>query len=101
MNLRYRRTGQTFRWPFRIADIEIEILPSSPVVVDASEALLAAMVAGACIGMAASFMATAGVRRQEMIPILFEFAVQRHHTTAIWPESRRSNPFLDMLIEIE
>jgi DNA-binding transcriptional LysR family regulator len=104
VNLRYQSTGQTFRWPFRIADKEIEILPSSPVVVDASEALLAAMAAGAGIGMAASFMAAPRVRRQELIPILTEFAVQRHNITAIWPESRRSNPavraFLDMLIEL-
>jgi DNA-binding transcriptional LysR family regulator len=104
VNLRYQSTGQTFRWPFRIADKEIEILPPSPVVVDASEALLAAMAAGAGIGMAASFMAAPRVRRQELIPILTEFSVQRHNITAIWPESRRSNPavraFLDMLIEL-
>jgi DNA-binding transcriptional LysR family regulator len=104
VNLRYQSSGQTFRWPFLIADKEIEILPSSPVVVDASEALLAAMVAGAGIGMAASFMAAPRVRSQELIPILSEFAVPRRNITAIWPESRRSNPavraFLDMLIEL-
>lgn len=104
VNLRYQTTGQTFRWPFRIGDKEIEILPSSPVVVDASETVLAAMAAGAGIGMAASFMAAPRVRRQELIPILSEFAVQRHNVTAIWPESRRTHPavraFLDMLIEL-
>ena len=104
VNLRYQNTGQTLRWPFRIADKEIEILPSSPVVVDASEAVLAAMVAGAGIGIAASFMAAPRVKRKELIPILSGFAVQRHNITAIWPESRRSNPavraFLDMLIEL-
>lgn len=104
VNLRYQNTGQTLRWPFRIADKEIEMLPSSPVVVDASEAALAAMAAGAGIGIAASFMAAPRVERKELIPILSGFAVQRHNITAIWPESRRSNPavraFLDMLIEL-
>lgn len=104
VNLRYQNTGQTLRWPFRIADKEIEMLPSSPVVVDASEAVLAAMAAGAGIGIAASFMAAPRVKRKELIPILSGFAVQRHNITAIWPESRRSNPavraFLDMLIEL-
>lgn len=104
VNLRYQTTGQTLRWPFRIGDKEIDILPSSPVVVDASEAVLAAMAAGAGIGMAASFMAAPRVKRQELIPVLSEFAVQRHNVTAIWPESRRTNPavraFLDMLIKL-
>jgi DNA-binding transcriptional LysR family regulator len=26
------------------------------------------------------------------VPILQEFAVERHNITAIWPESRRANP---------
>jgi DNA-binding transcriptional LysR family regulator len=104
VNLRYQSTGQTLRWPFRVGDREIERLPSSPVVLDASEAVLAAIAAGAGIGLAASFMAAPRVRRQELVPVLSEFAVQRHNITAIWPESRRSNPavraFLDMLIEL-
>jgi len=104
VNLRYQNTGQTLRWPFRIADKEIEILPSSSVVVDASEAILEAMAAGTGIGIAASFMAAPRVKRKELVPILSEFAIQRHNITAIWPESRRTNPavraFLDMLIEL-
>jgi DNA-binding transcriptional LysR family regulator len=104
LNLRYQNTGQPLRWPFRMGDKEVEILPSSSVVMDASEAILVAMAAGAGIGMAASFMAAPRVERQELIPILSEFAVQRHNITAIWPESRRTNPavraFLDMLIEL-
>jgi DNA-binding transcriptional LysR family regulator len=104
LNLRYQNTGQPLRWPFRMGDKEVEILPSSSVVMDASEAILVAMAAGAGIGMAASFIAAPRVERQELIPILSEFAVQRHNITAIWPESRRTNPavraFLDMLIEL-
>ncbi|WP_236124195.1 LysR family transcriptional regulator [Pseudomonas cichorii] len=103
VNLRYQSTGQLFRWPFRIGDKEIEILPSSPVIVDASEAVMATIAAGAGIGMATSFMAAPRVKRQELVPILSDFAVDRHNITAIWPESRRTNPavraFLEMLIE--
>ena len=103
VNLRYQSTGQMFRWPFRIGDKEIEILPSSPVIADASEAVIAAIAAGAGIGMATSFMAAPWVKRQELIQILAGFAVDRHNITAIWPESRRSNPavraFLEMLVE--
>jgi DNA-binding transcriptional LysR family regulator len=49
-------------------------------------------------------MAAPRVKRQELVPILSEFAVERHNVTAVWPESRRTNPavraFLDMLIEL-
>ncbi|WP_335944411.1 LysR substrate-binding domain-containing protein [Pseudomonas sp. G166] len=103
VNLRYQSTGQVFRWPVRIGDKEIEILPSSPLIVDASEAVIVAIAAGAGIGMAASFMAAPWVKRKELIPILSDFAVDRQNITAIWPESRRTNPavraFLDVLIE--
>ncbi len=103
VNLRYQSTGQVFRWPMRIGDKEIEILPSSPLIVDASEAVIVAIAAGAGIGMAASFMAAPWVKRKELIPILSDFAVDRHNITAIWPESRRTNPavraFLEVLIE--
>jgi DNA-binding transcriptional LysR family regulator len=104
VNLRYQSSGQALRWPFRISDKEIEILPPSPVIVDASEAVLAAMAAGAGIGMAASFMVASRLSRQELVPVLSEFAVVRDNITAIWPESRRTNPavraFMDLLIEV-
>jgi DNA-binding transcriptional LysR family regulator len=104
VNLRYQSSGQALRWPFRISDKEIEILPPSPVIVDASEAVLAAMAAGAGIGMAASFTVASRLSRQELVPVLSEFAVTRHNITAVWPESRRTNPavraFLDLLIEV-
>jgi DNA-binding transcriptional LysR family regulator len=102
VSLRYQSTGQVFRWPFRIGDRDIEIVPSSGIVVDASEAVLAAIAAGAGIGMATSFMAGPWVRRGALIPVLSDYAVDRHNITALWPESRRSNPavraFLDTLI---
>jgi DNA-binding transcriptional LysR family regulator len=92
VNLRYQSTGQLFRWPFRIGDRKIEIVPSSGIVVDASEAVIAALVAGAGIGMATNFMAAAWVKRGELVPILSDFSVERHDITAVWPESRRSSP---------
>ena len=104
VNMRYQSTGQLFRWPFRIGEREIEIVPSSGVVVDASEAVIAAIAAGAGIGMGTSFTAAPWIKRGELIPILSEFAVDRHNITAVWPESRRTNPsvraFLNMLIEL-
>jgi DNA-binding transcriptional LysR family regulator len=104
VNLRYQSSGQALRWPFRISGKEIEILPPSPVIVDASDAVLAAVAAGAGIGMAASFMVASRLSRQELVPVLSEFAVTRHNITAVWPESRRTNPavraFLDLLIEV-
>ena len=103
VNMRYQSTGQLFRWPIRIGDKESEILPSSPLIVDASEAVLVAIAAGAGIGMAASFMVAPWVERKELVPILCDFAVDRHNITAVWPESRRTNPavraFVDVLVE--
>ncbi|MRT41501.1 LysR family transcriptional regulator [Enterobacteriaceae bacterium RIT702] len=103
VNLRYQSSGQVFRWPFRSGEKEIEIVPSSAVIVDASEGVLAAIAAGAGIGMATNFMADAWVQRNELVPVLTDFAVERHNITAIWPQSRRSNPtvraFLDMLMD--
>ncbi|WKW34495.1 hypothetical protein KIH13_13235 [Pseudomonas viridiflava] len=105
VSLRYQSTGQVFRWPIRIGDKEIEILPSSSLIVDASEAVIVAIAAGAGIGMAASFMAAPWVKRKELIPILSDFAIDRHNITALWPASRRTNPavraFLDVLIETQ
>lgn len=104
VNLRYQSTGQVFRWPFKIGGREIEILPSSGVVIDVSEALVATIVAGGGIGITATFIAAPYVARGQLTPILSKFAVERHNVTALWPESRRANPavraFLALLQEI-
>jgi len=104
VSLRYQSSGQLFRWPFRIGEKEVEIVPSSGIIVDASEAVLAAISAGAGIGMATSFMANAWVKRGALVPVLSDYAVDRHNITALWPESRRSNPamraFLNALVEL-
>jgi DNA-binding transcriptional LysR family regulator len=104
VNLRYQSTGQAFRWPFRIGERVIEIVPPSGVVVDVSDALVATLAAGGGIGVSATFIAAPYVARGELVPILSEFAVERHNITALWPESRRANPavraFLTLLQEI-
>lgn len=92
VNLRYQSTGQTFRWPFRVGDHEVEIVPSSGIVVDASEAVLATVAAGGGIGIAATFIAAPYVKRGELVPVLAEFAVERNTLTALWPSSRYTNP---------
>jgi DNA-binding transcriptional LysR family regulator len=101
VSLRYQSTGQAYRWPFRIGDREVEMVPYSGITVDASEALVATVVAGGGIAMLATFIAAPYVRRGELDSVLSGFAVERRNITALWPESRRANPavraFLAML----
>jgi len=92
VTLRYQSTGQTFRWPFQIGSREIEIVPPPGIVVDASEAVVVALAAGSGIGISATFIAAPYVARGELVPVLPDFAVERHNIMAIWPESRRANP---------
>lgn len=104
VNLRYQSTGQLFRWPFRIGDRVTEIVPPSAIVVDVSDAVVAALAAGGGIGISATFIAAPYIARGELVPILSDFAVEQHNITAIWPESRRANPavraFLTLLQDI-
>lgn len=104
VNLRYQSTGQALRWPFRIGDRVIEIVPPSGVVVDVSDALVAILASGGGIGISATFIAAPYVAHGELVPVLSEFAVERHNITALWPESRRTNPavraFLTRLQEV-
>ena len=101
VNLRFQSTGQLFRWPFQIGGGETEIMPASGVIADASEAVLATVLAGGGIGILAAFIAAPYVARGELVPVLEAYAVERHGISALWPESRRSNPavraFLDHL----
>ena len=104
VNLRYQSSGQVFRWPFKIGEREIEIVPPSGIIVDVSEAVLAALAAGGGVGLSATFVAAPYVARGELVPILTEYAVERHNITALWPEGRRANPavraFLTLLQDI-
>lgn len=92
VNFRYQSSGQLMRWPFRVGDRDIEIIPPSAIVMDASEALMATLVAGGGIGISADFIAAPFVARGELVPVLAEYAATRHTITALWPESRRANP---------
>ncbi|MBE9604113.1 LysR family transcriptional regulator [Acetobacteraceae bacterium H6797] len=92
VSLRYQNTGQAFRWPFRIGGREVEIVPPAGLVADVSEAVMTMLAAGGGIGIGASFAAAPYVARGELVPVLAEFAVERNNITALWPESRRSNP---------
>ena len=99
INLRYQSNGQAFRWPFQVGESEIEITPSSGIVVDASEAVLAMLAAGGGIGISASFIAAPYVARGELIPVLADFAVERETITVLWPSSRRANPAVRAFLE--
>jgi DNA-binding transcriptional LysR family regulator len=94
VNLRYQSTGRVLPWSFRVGDRDIELVPQSGIIVDASEAHIAALVAGGGIGISADFVAAPYVIRGELVPVLSDYAVQRDNITAVWPESRRSNPAL-------
>jgi DNA-binding transcriptional LysR family regulator len=103
VNLRYQSTGQALRWPFSVNGRVIEMAPSSTIVVDVSEAVVAALAAGGGIGISSTFIAAPYVARGALVPVLSEFGVERNNITAVWPESRSGNPavraFLDMLQE--
>lgn len=90
--LRYQSSGQISRWPFRRGERSIEIVPTAGIIVDASDALVAALVAGGGIGLTASFIAAPHVASGTLVPVLASYAVERHNITALWPESRRANP---------
>ena len=90
--LRYQSSGQISRWPFRFGERSIEIVPTAGIIVDASDALVAALVAGGGIGLTASFIAAPHVASGTLVPVLARYAVERHNITALWPESRRANP---------
>ncbi|GLQ78923.1 LysR family transcriptional regulator [Mesorhizobium huakuii] len=99
VNLRYQSSGQAFRWPFRMGEREIEIVPTSSIIVDASEAVMATLVAGGGIGISATFVAAPYVARGELALVLGDFAVERDNITALWPSSRRTNPAVRAFLE--
>jgi DNA-binding transcriptional LysR family regulator len=83
VSLRFQSKGQLFRWPFRIEERTIEIVPQSSIVVDASDALVATLAAEGGIGMAATFVTAPHVARGELVPVLSQFAVVRDNITAL------------------
>ncbi|SJZ53386.1 transcriptional regulator, LysR family [Consotaella salsifontis] len=100
VSLRYQSSGHAMRWPFRIGGREVELVPPSGIVVDVSDALVAALAAGGGIGISTAFVAAPHVARGELVPLLTEFAVERNNITALWPESRRANPAVRAFLEL-
>ncbi|AGB73112.1 MULTISPECIES: LysR family transcriptional regulator [Rhizobium] len=92
VNLRYQSSGQSMRWPFRTGDRIQEILPNAGIVVDNSDAVMAVLLNGGGIGISATYIAGPYVARGELVPVLKNYWMDRHHITALWPESRRGNP---------
>jgi DNA-binding transcriptional LysR family regulator len=100
ITLRYQSTGQPLQWPFRIGGRVVEIIPPSKITTDTSEALIAMLAADGGIGMGASFVTAPYVARGDLIPVLGDFAVERSGITALWPESRRTNPAVRAALEM-
>ncbi|WP_313898819.1 substrate binding domain-containing protein [Methylobacterium sp. E-045] len=104
VNFRFQSSGQVLRWPFRIGDRVVDIVPNAWIVTDVSDAVAAILVTGAGIGVSPTYLAATHVERGDLIPVLHDYAVDRHAITALWPESRRGNPnvraFLTFLGEI-
>jgi DNA-binding transcriptional LysR family regulator len=104
VNFRFQSSGQPLRWPFRVGGKTLEIVPSADIVIDLSDAVIAALVSGAGIGISPTYVAASQVRAGNLVPILTEFAVERSSFVALWPETRRGNPnvkaFLEFLGEL-
>ncbi len=104
VNFRFQSTGQALRWPFRLGERTLEIVPNARIVTDNSDAVAAILIAGGGIGISPTYLAATHVARGDLVPVLYDFSVERHPITALWPESRRGNPnvraFLGLLAEI-
>lgn len=92
VNFRYQSTGQSLRWPFRVGDRTIEIIPNAGITVDSSDAVATVLTAGGGIGISPTYVAAPFVLRGELVPVLSEFAIDLFAITALWPETRRGNP---------
>jgi DNA-binding transcriptional LysR family regulator len=91
VNFRYQNSGRALRWPFRIEERTLEIVPGATIAADASDAVAEILAAGGGIGVVATFIAAPYVQRGELVPVLSEFAVDRSTIAALWPESRRGS----------
>lgn len=92
VNFRYQATGLEAQWPFLVGGKLMEFVPKAGLILDVSDAVATALAAGAGIGISATYIAAPYVRRGELVPVLYEYAYDRFHLHALWPESRRSNP---------
>ncbi|RQR34423.1 LysR family transcriptional regulator [Burkholderia sp. Bp9143] len=92
VNVRVHNSGQPLKWPFRIGKRLLEVLPDAKLIVDSADAVAAIIANGGGIGISPTYIAAAFVARGELVPVLADYRVDRNHVTALWPESRRSNP---------
>jgi len=92
VNVRHYNSGQLLRWPFRVGNRTVEILPTASIVVDNTETVTGAVAGGAGIGLSPTYVAAPYVVRGELVPVLTEYWADRHSITALWSESRRGNP---------
>jgi DNA-binding transcriptional LysR family regulator len=92
VNFRYQSSGQTLRWPFKVGDNVLEIVPNATIIVDNSDAVAAVVIAGGGIGISPTYIAAPFIEKGQLVPVLKDFAIERHNITALWPESRRGNP---------
>lgn len=104
VNLRFHSSGQPSKWPFRVGDRVVEIIPRASITTDSGDAVLAMLAAGGGIGVAPPYLAAPYVKEGKLVAILTRFAVERSSITALWPDSRRGNPnvraFLDFLADV-
>jgi DNA-binding transcriptional LysR family regulator len=104
VNFRYQSSGQALRWPFQVGERLVEMTPEAGIIIDATDGVLAAIVAGGGIGISPTYAAANYVERGLLIPILPDLAVERFVVAAMWPESRRGSPnvkaFVEFLLEI-
>jgi DNA-binding transcriptional LysR family regulator len=104
VNFRFQSTGQLLRWPFCLGERTLEVVPQAGIVIDSSDAVLAALAAGAGIGISPTYLTASHIRAGLLVPVLVKFAVERASITALWSESRRSSPnvkaFLNFLYEV-
>lgn len=104
VNFRYQSSGQALRWPFQLGDRMVEMAPNAGITIDATDGVVAAVVAGGGIGIAPTYAAAHFVERGLLVPVLPALAVDRFTISAMWPESARGNPsvkaFVEFMLEI-
>ena len=98
--LRFQSSGQLLHWPFQIGSQTIQIMPTSAITVDASDALVSALLSGAGIGMTSTLLAASHVEQGTLVPVLEAYSAERRAITAVWPESRRNSPAVRAFLEV-
>lgn len=90
VNFRFQSSGQLLRWPGNHGQQPFDV--AAPLVIDTSDAVAAALVAGAGIGISPTYVAAPYVSLGLLRPVLSELTADRASIVALWPESRRDNP---------